>query len=313
MITDLSLPSLIVGRLPQERDEANGVRPSPSMLSETAGWSDIGTVLDADGGPMDGAAAAATFWNRVSSETPSAGAQERTDPRRGDRNTDLGDGTDEHVPFAGMNRLLRSADPTTFALSPSGRGVSGQSWLRLARPLSTEASAQPWFGTAFDTTRASPWDTTMHPLPSLDEANQPESKPDPFSSFTQAQVAPDNSGRLIGQGGSIQHADAASGEPFGGLSRPSAGEALISQFEYRQADRDFRRGNIGNTFEVGPYRFVTRTSPGAATLNDGIAITVTSPTYGYDPNTGAFATFEASPSNPLTFIEQNGRVSIRRR
>ena len=48
-----------------------------------------------------------------------------------------------------------------------------------------------------------------------------------------------------------------------------------------------------NSFEVGAYTLVTRGRAAAAQIPDGFYVVVTSPTYGYDPNTGAYATFDA--------------------
>ena len=65
-------------------------------------------------------------------------------------------------------------------------------------------------------------------------------------------------------------------------------------------------GDIGDT--PGLFKFVTDQSVDAKP--DG-SVTATSTVYGYDENTGAYATFYATPQAPLRFrMDENDRLQV---
>jgi hypothetical protein len=98
------------------------------------------------------------------------------------------------------------------------------------------------------------------------------------------------------------------GAPFAGLANPDAAESLRSQAAYNAC---LKANGRGGSFEVGRFRFCTAGPRAVPQFDDGFSVIVSAPTYGYDPDTRAYATFEASPPNVLELREyDDGRVTI---
>jgi hypothetical protein len=108
----------------------------------------------------------------------------------------------------------------------------------------------------------------------------------------------------------------AQAQPFQGqVGEIGAGQHLNSQNGFIRTDNDPRRNQRMQDFETADerFRFLSEGPAAAEQIPGGTRRIVSSTTYAFDRNTGAYATISATPARPMLITHSYGRLFIRRR